>query len=323
MEFYPAYYKEFSCIAGNCPDSCCKEWEVCLDPDSAAYYRNLQGDLGHRLRQVMRQEDDQVYMTIENGRCPMWRQDGLCQIQAQLGHDALCQTCREFPRLRHEYDGFTERDLELSCPEAAHLIFFGDETMDENRPVCDDEILQILTDTRKQALALVRDRTYSLPQRLTILLLYTHRVQAQIDGGDPAIFDPEKDLRTAKNLAQTGDIAPMIAFYEALEMLTTRWQTRLQSFAPVPVFDPLLQRFISYGIRRYWLQAVSDWDLLCRVKFLITGCILIASLGGDTVQTAQLWSKEIENDADNVDALLDAAYTHPAFTDLNILGLLR
>ena len=37
---------------------------------------------------------------------------------------------------------------------------------------------------------------------------------------------------------------------------------------------------------------------------------------------AQLLSKEIENNLDNVEALLDAAYSHPAFTDAAILGLL-
>ena len=37
--------------------------------------------------------------------------------------------------------------------------------------------------------------------------------------------------------------------------------------------------------------------------------MMIKWLGGDVLVTAQRYSKEIENDADNVDALLDAAYT--------------
>ena len=78
----------------------------------------------------------------------------------------------------------------------------------------------------------------------------------------------------------------------------------------------------GYLIRRYWLQAVSDYDLYCRVKFITVSCLLIKTLGGDIVSTAQLFSKEIENDADNVDAIWDAAYSHPAFTDDRLLGLL-
>ena len=75
-------------------------------------------------------------------------------------------------------------------------------------------------------------------------------------------------------------------------------------------------------MERYWLQAVSDYDLACRVKFCIASCILIRQLGGNLPETAQAYSKEIENSADNVEAILDGAYGHPAFTDDKILGLL-
>ena len=104
--FYPTYYHQFRCLASACPDSCCKEWEVDIDPDTAAQYLQLSGPLGDRLRQVLRQTDDGACMTIENGRCPMWRQDGLCEIQSQLGHDALCKTCREYPRIQHDFGDF-------------------------------------------------------------------------------------------------------------------------------------------------------------------------------------------------------------------------
>jgi len=78
----PKYYEDFHCIASACPDSCCKEWEVDVDDQAAAFYRSLEGALGDRLRQVLKDTKDGTVMTIENGRCPMWRQDGLCRIQA-------------------------------------------------------------------------------------------------------------------------------------------------------------------------------------------------------------------------------------------------
>ena len=118
----PDYFDRFRCLAGGCPDSCCQEWEVQVDPDSASRYRKLPGPLGNDLRRVLRDEDGETYMTISEGRCPMWRLDGLCRIQAELGEEALCKTCREFPRLTHDYGDFVEQGLELSCPEAARLI---------------------------------------------------------------------------------------------------------------------------------------------------------------------------------------------------------
>ena len=110
MQIYKsAYFDSFRCIAGRCPDSCCKEWDVQVDDRSAAFYRSISGPLGDRLRQVLVDDPESgTVMTIENGRCPMWRMDGLCRIHAELGHDALCKTCREFPRLTHDYGDFIE-----------------------------------------------------------------------------------------------------------------------------------------------------------------------------------------------------------------------
>ena len=58
------------------------------------------------------------------------------------------------------------------------------------------------------------------------------------------------------------------------------------------------------------------------MKFTVISCLVIKLLGGDLIETAQTYSKEIENDPDNVEALLEAAYTCPAFTDDKLLGLL-
>ena len=109
--FCPDYYNDFVCIAGKCPDSCCKEWSVDIDSDTAAFYRGLPDTLGDKLRQTLQDTENGTVMVIENGRCPMWQQDGLCQIQKELGHDALCRVCREFPRLRHDYGNFMSAPL--------------------------------------------------------------------------------------------------------------------------------------------------------------------------------------------------------------------
>ena len=80
---------------------------------------------------------------------------------------------------------------------------------------------------------------------------------------------------------------------------------------------------VKYFVERYWLQAVSDYDLISRVKFMISACLLICYLGGEFMQTAQLFSKEIENDPDNLEAILDGAYTDPSLTDVHLLSLLN
>ena len=323
----PAYYSQFRCIASACPDSCCKEWSVDVDSDSAARYRALSGPLGDRLRQVLVDTEDGTIMQIENGRCPMWRQDGLCRIQAELGHKALCQVCQDFPRLRHDYGSLVEIGLELSCPEAARLILGceNDDVAVSHIPGGeepeDPEALAILRRSREEALAFLESRTYPLPQTLAILLMYGHDVQGELDGDIPAVLEPQAFLSQAANYAQAGSIHPMFRFFSQLEILTQAWHQLLDQPA-APQWPEVLRRFVRYMLRRYWLQAVSDYDLICRVKFIISACLLLAHMAGDPAENAQLFSKEIENDPDNVEALLDAAYTDPAFTDALLLHLL-
>lgn len=326
--YYPQYYNDFRCIAAACPDSCCKEWTVDVDPEAAAMYRNLQGDLGDQLRSVLKDTENGTIMEIEDGRCPMWRQDGLCRIHAELGHDALCKTCRDFPRLKHDYGDFVELGLELSCPEAARLIFQGNGVIQKQEipggeaAEYDPEIMDILLQNRKEILDLLENNRFSTPEKLAILLLCAHDVQGEIDGDTPLAFDPEALLIEAKKYAQKGDLRSVFSFFQELEILTEHWASLLENAPAEITWDPALDTLARYLVERYWLQAVSDLDLICRAKFVVCGCLLVAALGGEPIQIAQLFSKEIENDPDNMEAILDGAYTSPALTDANLLSLL-
>lgn len=324
------YYDQFRCLASDCPDSCCKEWDVQIDTQSAKVYRALPGPLGDRLRQILK--DDPEYgtvMMIENGRCPMWRSDGLCQIQAELGHDALCKTCRDFPRLTHDYGDFIELGLELSCPEAARMILTSSPSPLQTRyssgevaPEYDLDAMQILLKTRETALSIVSDPAYSVENALVLLLFYGYHAQAALDGDDAGAFCPNAVLEEATQIAGDGDKDSFLAFYTDLEILTDVWAARLRSPLSGEGWSDMFRNLARYGIDRYWLQAVCDYDLICRVKMIVASCLLVKELGGDTIATAQLYSKEVENNADNVDAILDGAYAHPALTDQNLIGLL-
>lgn len=328
MEIYkPPYFDGFRCLAGACPDSCCHEWDVEVDGETAARYRAMPGPLGDRLRQVLADDPEGgTFMEAENGRCPMWRADGLCRIQVELGETALCGVCREFPRLTHDYGDFQERGLELSCPEAARLILAAPlspmtvETAPGGRtPEYDGEAMSILRRSRASALALTVGR--SPEEALAALLFYGADVQNWLDGGDPAVPGRGDPMALARELGVPGDMGDIFGFFRELDILTDRWRRRLsEAPAPEPMGQEILP-LLRYFIQRYWLQAVSDYDLMGRVKLMIIACLVIAGLGGDAA-AAQLFSKEIENSAENVDALLDAAYTHPAFADVRLLGLL-
>lgn len=319
----PDFYDTFRCIAGDCPDSCCKEWDVAVDSEKASLYRGLPGALGDRLRQFLKDEDGETYLTLENGRCPMWRPDGLCRIQAELGEKALCATCREFPRLRHDYGSFMELGLELSCPEAARILLSREDWRWISQGKAEEETdydprdMDILLKTRQEAMELVT----TAAEPLSALLLYTYYAQSLLDGEPEAAFDPDRAAETAAALEQAPEADAFLDVFRELEILTPVWRQRLDAPAPrsLQKEDRALLRYL---ISRYWLQAVSDFDLVCRGKTITALALLCRLLGGDAVETAQLMSKEIENDAENMDALLDGAYTQPGLTDANLLALI-
>ena len=325
----PVYFDTFRCIAASCPDSCCKEWDVLVDADKAAYYRSLEGELGDRLRQVLKDEDGEVYMTIENRRCPMWREDGLCRIQAELGEAALCKTCREFPRLTHDYGDFVEYGLELSCPEAARIIlsipapeFIEEDVIGGEAPEYDAADMEILLRSRETARRILSCPAYSAEEALALLLIYGYHAQAELNGVDVAPFENSKtQLAHARKYARSGETSEILDFFKGLEILTPEWESRLNTPSPAP-WDDGYRTLARYFVDRYWLQAISDFDLVCRVKLAVISCVAVRILGGNFVQTAQIYSKEIENSIENVEAILDAACEAPCFTDSRLWGIL-
>ena len=45
----PDFYKEFSCIAGACPDTCCAGWQIMIDEKSLKKYKKFKGTFRNRL----------------------------------------------------------------------------------------------------------------------------------------------------------------------------------------------------------------------------------------------------------------------------------
>ena len=82
----PSYYDTFRCIAGECPDSCCHQWQVQVDEEAAAFYRGLEGPLGDALRACMVDTESGTEMENVNDRCPMWRADAVIHGKAGGKH---------------------------------------------------------------------------------------------------------------------------------------------------------------------------------------------------------------------------------------------
>ena len=120
---YPLFYPDFACIGKACKDSCCKDWLIDIDFETAEKYQKMGGALGEKLRKKLHKKDGEFYFEVEkDGRCPFLQEDGLCEIQSERGEDELSKVCDAYPRKEYIVRPYMQLDLHLSCEEAAKAI---------------------------------------------------------------------------------------------------------------------------------------------------------------------------------------------------------
>ena len=120
---YPLFYPDFTCIGKACKDSCCKDWLIDVDFDTAEKYQKMGGALGEKLRKKLHKKDGEFYFEVEkDGRCPFLQEDGLCEIQSERGEEELSKVCDAYPRKEYIVRPYMQLDLHLSCEEAAKAI---------------------------------------------------------------------------------------------------------------------------------------------------------------------------------------------------------
>ena len=116
----PSYYDSFHCLADQCPASCCEGWQIMIDEKSLKRYWNWDGKLRGRLINSIDWEEG-AFLQYDR-KCAFLNEQFLCDLQAEAGEEALCSTCREYPRHVEEFEGVREYSLSLSCPEAARIM---------------------------------------------------------------------------------------------------------------------------------------------------------------------------------------------------------
>lgn len=350
LDLYPDYYKEFACLGGACPDTCCAQWEVVVDDDTAARYAVVPGDLGRRLRAALTlDEDGDRILRFPQGRCPLLTEDSLCSVQKALGHEALCRTCREFPRLCQDYTVFREHSLSLSCPEAARLILLsprlpvlecsGAEDPEDAADVdYDPKDLALLRSVRSRLFGILGNTGLSFPLRLALCLEAARLAQAEWDGTPPAAGPTVPSARD-------WDPQAFRDLFRSMDILSPEWASALESLpasahpstsAPSPISDPspasespdpfleypqIFSNFCYDAFYRNLFCAVADFDLLPRVQAAAAACLLCRDLAraqGGSQETLLrllcLYDREVEHCADNRDALLDACCEMPCLS---------
>ena len=139
----PDYYDEFSCIAGQCPITCCQEWKIAVDADTNRRWKKIlppdtmpgcaksrsldqvSGDsknCGKNLSTYTCMKDGiRVIRLDEEHRCPFLAKDKLCRLVLAYGDSILSETCTTFPREVHRFADHEEDTLMPGCPAVIDL----------------------------------------------------------------------------------------------------------------------------------------------------------------------------------------------------------
>lgn len=196
----PHYYDKFVCTAADCPDTCCAGWQIMIDEDSLDRYGKEPGEFGKRLRNSIDWEEECFYQN--NSRCAFLNDKNLCELYKELGPDALCDTCRMYPRHTEEYEGLRELSLSLSCPEAARIMlsckdpvrFLEEETEEEDDfEEFDFMMFSQLEDTRDVLFSVIQDRKIPLTLRMAVSEQLAQSYQICMEEGRE--FDIDELLR--------------------------------------------------------------------------------------------------------------------------------
>ncbi len=186
----PDYYDTFRCIADRCPATCCAGWQIVIDENSLDRYERVKGAFGSRLRNSIDWEEGVFYQY--GGRCAFLNERDLCDLQSELGEDALCETCRMYPRHVEEYDGLREYSLSLSCPAAAAIMLKAEEKTGFTEWETDEEddfeefdflMFTQLEDAREVMFAIIQNRDIDLRVRMDKILAFARELQVCVDDG--------------------------------------------------------------------------------------------------------------------------------------------
>ena len=201
---FPDYYKEFTCTADKCEDTCCAGWEIVIDKRSLNKYKMALRTADRPVKRRLLTSVKWVRGTFrqdKNKRCAFLNNSNLCDLYASLGKGALCKTCKLYPRHIEEFEDVREVTLSVSCPEVARIL------MNKKEPVCflecektgteeyedyDPFLYSVLADVRDVLIQIAQNREILMEVRWKMIEGLAHDIQTRIERGQ--LFSCEEVL---------------------------------------------------------------------------------------------------------------------------------
>lgn len=351
----PDFHGEFACIGGACTDNCCIGWEIDIDRRTLAKYQAMEGEFGEMLRQNIEGEPPH-FRLAKNERCAMLNEDNLCRIILHGGEELLCEICDQHPRFRGQYGERLEIGAGICCEVAARQWLCGEGRL----KLVENEIpgkpprmtkeqsarLEALIPLREKLLGILSE-DMPLNVRLVKVLSMADKAQQALDAGKPKRIAS----LTAEILPGGGTAAELdetcLKLLARMEPIDAKWKSALSDLqekmsdiraAQVELEQAVPRenawaRLATYGIYRYMLKAVSDGDVLSRVKWAVLNVHIVRRMDALNwlsagrqwndaldIEAAKLLSKQVEYSQENMTLMLSECWNSMLLGTEQIIG---
>lgn len=270
----PDYYDSFKCIADKCRHTCCAGWEIDIDEDSMALYRERPDIMCHI-------KDSSFILQGRDSRCPFLLDNGLCKLILDYGEDILCDVCTEHPRFYNYQDDIEYIGLGLCCEAALDLILDREDKFRLVKGIVSDEG-EVLGSDPYDKIPFGIDEANDFEGKISDLL---------------ADLSPE-----ARNCTERA------GFYLTLEFLDPKWLEMLKDLKDKPVAPDARESYIERypkefrNLITYFLyRHMGDRKIAAESVRLIAE--VAVSSGLPLKEVARMYAVEIEYSDMNTDLL--------------------
>ena len=326
-------FDKFKCIAGDCPQSCCKGWQIVIDDEALLKYSKTEDGFTERLVNSIDWEEG-LFLQCD-GSCAMLNSDGLCDLYIARGEEALCETCDKYPRHTEEYEGIRELSLSLSCPEAARMILENKDRLeftewdDEEEDDFDDFDYLLYTkleDVRNNVIfPIIQDRSITFEFKCGILTNLGKRLQAFVDEDelyemDDFIWKLADEIKDKNYNGLSVDISwknkELFSKLDRLEVLSPDWPETVKNTKEHWTDDIMLtkdeevqaEQLLMFFFYVYFDGAVYDDWIYSKVMMSLLSVYWIFEIDrakpvSELVRSAYLYAREVEHSDFNLEEL--------------------
>lgn len=223
--------KKFQCTSKDCVDNCCHSWGININKATFKKYnkRNLV-DMNHFT--ITDKHSSNRYAKInlkEDGTCPFFCEDGLCEIHKKYGYKNLSDVCRTYPQKTIKYNEYIEKSFSLSCPSVLDILFSSDELLEFDLDANTNKITKIngskdgditegldniaCFELRSLAIKILQDRQLNIKERLfkvgRVCEIIQHLVSNEFESNEilAYIMELNRDYKEEEKLRYTNDLS--------------------------------------------------------------------------------------------------------------------